>query len=173
VHARFVFQPRISTASFDHEDDLFVSTNADIAGRKHINCPTAGLSIVGVDAEKVSRKDGSLVASGASADFHDHIAVIARVFGQKQRLDLAFQAIDERFQVEDLGLSQQAHIFVIRIQDGVCFLDAIEGLAVLARFFDQWFQIDPFFVQLSRALVVVAHFQELLIEFLIMLFNSE
>ncbi len=66
-----------------------------------------------IKPEQVGRKDGSLITTRSCPDFHDHIALITRIFGQQHAFDLTFQSIDLRFQVQYFCFCQHAHIDII------------------------------------------------------------
>jgi len=112
VHARFVLQARVCAAAFDIEDDFLVPADADLAGGQHIDLPTQALGVAAVHAEQIRSKQGGFITAGAGADFHDHIALVARVLGDEQALDFIFQRADLRLQLFNFSLCHHAQLFI-------------------------------------------------------------
>jgi hypothetical protein len=70
-----------------------------------LDTPTLGFGITRVHAKQVAGKDGGLVAAGAGADFQEDIAVVMRILGHQQALQLEFFGGDPRREVGELFLA--------------------------------------------------------------------
>ena len=63
------------------------------------------LRIAGVHAKQIAREDGRLIAARAGAHFQKDIAVVMRILGNQQALQLEFFGQDARIQVGQLFLA--------------------------------------------------------------------
>jgi hypothetical protein len=81
VHARFEFELGEGAAAADFGNDLLEAPHGAFARRNHLDLPALVGGIAFVHAEKIAGEERGLVAAGAGADLHDHVALVHRVLG--------------------------------------------------------------------------------------------
>src|SRR5262245_31367160 len=88
VYTRFEFETGIGARSGDGGDDLLVAAVIAFARRDYLDPPALDAGIALIHAEEVTDENRCLVTAGAGPDFKDDIALIRRVLGQEQDLEL-------------------------------------------------------------------------------------
>ena len=69
----FKFQPGVSSFSFDHKGDFFVTADTDFIFGKDLNMPSACFRIMCIHTEEVCRKKRCFITSGTGTDLNDNI----------------------------------------------------------------------------------------------------
>src|SRR5271165_329468 len=118
--------------ALDDGDDFLQSTNRRFRCREHFYLPVLRFGVTGVHAEDLRRKQGSFIASGARADFKDHVLLVVGILGQKQDLQLFFYTLKALFELGQLFLRVGEHVGIALVgQHGLAFPDAASQVLVL------------------------------------------
>ena len=173
MHARLVFQFRVSAFAFDLEDDFLVAADADGALGQDLALPILAVGVARVHAEQVGGEERGLVPARARADFHEDVFIVARVLGDEQGFDLGLEFLDLRAKFRQFHLGQRLEFrFLFGIEQGARFLVRFHRLAIFARLLNNGFQVNALLVEFGRALVVPAHFEQFPVNLLEAFFNS-
>ena len=92
--AGFKLQARICTLPFDNEAHFLYAAKLGFVYIDNIYLPALALGIHGIHAEKIMREKRAFLSADAGADLHYDVALIVRVFGQKQDLKLLAKLTD-------------------------------------------------------------------------------
>ena len=90
MYPRLVFHRAVDLFARYGTDDFLVAAGSSLCETGYFHPPAFAFAILGIHAEEVSREDGRLVAAGAGTYLKDGVAVILRVGGSEQELDLFF-----------------------------------------------------------------------------------
>ena len=110
------FQQGVRTTPNDAADDLFVTAVLAGALAQHFDAPALRFGVAGIHAKQIARKDGSLIAARTGANLEKDVAVIMRILGHQQALQLEFLAQETRIQLGQLLFAHRAgrRVFVGR-----------------------------------------------------------
>ena len=151
VHARLVFERAVDVLPRDFEDDFLVTARGAVREGGDLIAPALRLDVFGVHAQQVAGEDGRLVAARATADLHDGVLRVLRVFGDQQQFDLLFHLLDGRFQFGDLAACHFAHLLVLVVgEDVLGFGQVGQRRAVTLRGFDDRLQLLVLLVELHE-----------------------
>ena len=78
----------------DAADDFLVAAVLAGALAQHLDLPALGFGVAGVHAEQVAGEQRRFVAAGAGADFEEDVAVVVRILGHEQPLQLQLLGVD-------------------------------------------------------------------------------
>ena len=100
---------RVGAVTDDLGDDLFVTALFTRALRNQVHLPALALGVAYVHAEQVAGKQTRFVPAGTGANFHENIALVARIPGQQLLLQLGLDGDEPLFAFAHFGLGQFAH----------------------------------------------------------------
>ena len=122
VPARFVAQAAIRAFARHAQHHFLVA--AQLGGRfaHHFHAPALRFGVAGVHAGQIACEQRRFVAARARADFHEGVALVIRVFGQQQALQLALQLRQLALAGADFFLRHLLHFRVLRgvLQQRLC-----------------------------------------------------
>ncbi len=132
MDAGFEFELGEGAAAPDLGDDLLVAALGALAGGQHLRLPAMDRRIALIHPVEVAGEQRRLVATGAGADFQDHVAIVHRVLGDQCEPDVLFQGVALVLQQRTLLAGDGAHVRVGRgIGDDVIEVgDFGDGVAV-------------------------------------------
>ncbi|MDT4862782.1 hypothetical protein FQZ97_974540 [compost metagenome] len=110
--ARLEAQPTVGTGAGHAQHHFLVA--AEFAGRlaHGFNLPALALGVAGVQARQVAGKQRRFVAPCPRADFYEGVALVVRVFGQKQLLQLGVELGHVRLSAVDFLAGHVGHVGV-------------------------------------------------------------
>ena len=79
VHAAFIFKARVSTVTFNHKADFFVSAKLGFTGVDYFHMPAAALGVKSIHSCKHACKQRGFISACAAANFHNNVFGIVRV----------------------------------------------------------------------------------------------
>ena len=92
VDAAFVLQPGVGPLPIDEEADLLKAPQLCLVEGDNLGLPALALGVGGVHPVEVVGEQGSLLPTGAAADFHNDVLPVVGVLGQQEQLQLLLQA---------------------------------------------------------------------------------
>src|SRR5215204_5999513 len=91
MNAALVLQSAVHPAAFDRRDRLLQAAGIALADRYDVEFPAVTLAIALVHVEELCRKERSLFAAGASADFQQDVLLVVGILRDQQNLDFLEQ----------------------------------------------------------------------------------
>ncbi len=113
VHAALIFENTIDTLARHRQHNLFEAAGSPFAGRSDSDVPAAALAIFHIHLAQVAGKEGSLVATGTSADFNYCILSILRLGRYELKLYLLFKLRQGFYSCVELFFGHLAHFRVV------------------------------------------------------------
>ncbi len=138
-------------------DDFLVA--AVLAGvfRQHLNAPALTFGVTAVHAKQVAGEDSGFIATGAGADFQKHIAVVVRVLGQQQAVQLFFQLSQLRSIGLQVFLGHLPQVRIAILEQAARLLDIVLHTAPLLIAFNRAFQLGVLLGVTAKARLIADH----------------
>ena len=114
MDAALELEPAVRSVAVDLEDRLLDPADPCLVHAQDLGRESVALGITDVHPVELGGKQGSLVATGAAAELHDHVAPVVRVARQEQHLQLLDETRLVGLEPDDLLARHRAQL-VIRI----------------------------------------------------------
>ena len=158
MNTRLVFQNTIDTVATDGKVDFLVAAHCTLADACHRDVPSLGVPEFLVHGKEVACKQGSLVATGSSADFHLHVLAVLGVLGHKGYLYLFLNLGLQSLVVGKFLACHLLHLGVTLVgEDVLCLGDGVEARNISLACIHDVAQVLVFASQFDKALLVGYH----------------
>ena len=157
MDAAFEFKAGIGSLAVYHKADFLVSSKLGFVYVYYFGFPALAFGIHGIHTEKTSRKKRRLFPSRSAADFHNNVAVVVWVGGEKEDFKLLRQLLDLFLRRFKLLLGKLFKLFVPAVKQLLCVVFVALSLFKSAEGIDNGGQPFVFLHQLCIILLIADH----------------
>ena len=112
MDAALELEPAVRAVAVDLEDRLLDPADPGLVEAQDLGLEAVALGVADVHPVELGREQRRLLAAGAAADLHDHVAAVVRVARQEEDLELLEQARLVGLEPGDLVAGHPVHLVV-------------------------------------------------------------